>query len=72
MSPDPDPDPEERVHLAHCKRLQFCRKGIREYCARNNLDYQQLVNEGLPISELRKVDDSYVAQLLKSIGRGES
>lgn len=52
------------ITLNDCRRLKYCMKGVREYCARTKLDYDRLRTTGLEETAFAEVDDVYVSRLI--------
>ncbi len=66
---------EPLVTIEHIRRARelhggFCTTGIRTWCARYNIDFRRLLQDGYPISEIEVIGDAFSAQVL-TIARGE-
>lgn len=48
---------KDHVHLQHVRRAGFCLVGARKRAKMLGIDWRRLAKEGLPISELEKIDD---------------
>lgn len=46
------------VTLAHCRRLNYCARGMRIFCERHELDWQQFRKHGLPASLIEGTGDA--------------
>lgn len=54
------------ITVDHARKLGFCAKGIRRWCANKGLDYNEFVQNGLDSSVLEPfADDVMVQELLK-------
>ncbi len=49
----------------------LCADGIRDWCARHDVDLRQLAEEGLPIAQAEAIDDAF-AQRVVAIARAEA
>ena len=48
-----------------------CADGVLHYCRIHEIDIRKLLSEGLPISQIEKIDDAY-AQRVVAIAREEA
>lgn len=59
------------ITLADCREAGYCGRGVREKFDLLGLDFRRLVKEGIPVEELRHIDDAQVQRLVEMIdGRG--
>lgn len=56
-------NPEPKVTMAHLRRVHFCARGARAFCARYGLDWARFVREGLPVSELEATGDALATRV---------
>lgn len=55
------------ITTAHARAVVkngYCAKGMREFAARNNLDYLRFAREGLPEEELLKTGDAMALKVV--------
>lgn len=48
-----------RVTMATLRKLRWCARGVRHWCAQHGIDYARLVRDGLPVEEVARVDDEF-------------
>lgn len=58
---------EIRVYRKHLRQVTFCRKGSRAMADRIGVDWDRFMREGIPVSELEKIDDVAVQKLVKHV-----
>lgn len=58
-----------KLYLHHLHSLEYCNRGIRAFCNIHGLDYTKLLDEGLPLEALEKVDDFHVQEALRLVKR---
>lgn len=56
---------EPRVTVTTLRKARLCVKGSRRQCEVLGLDFKRLVKEGLPVSELREIDDAVVQRCVR-------
>jgi hypothetical protein len=49
---------EPIVTLEHCRRLEYCSRGLRAFFARHGLDLRDFAENGLPASVIEATGDS--------------
>ncbi len=54
----------ERIHLRHLRAARLCSGGSREWCARNGFSWQQFITEGLPIEQMRALNDAMIDRVI--------
>jgi hypothetical protein len=54
----------DKLLIGDVRKAGYCLKGVRERCALLDLDFRQLVKEGLPFSELEPIEDDAVQRSL--------
>jgi len=66
---------DRRIHVRHMRAAKICAAGSRRWCARNGFSWAQFVNEGLPISVMRPLNDAVVNRIIaeadKELERGQ-
>lgn len=45
--------------------LGYCRKGMRAFAARHDLDYRKFLEEGAPVSMFESFDDEMVKAIVR-------
>jgi len=55
---------ELRIHVSHGRELGICVSGQRRFCKAHGLDFKKLLREGIPVSEVEKIDDSFCARVI--------
>jgi len=53
------------VTLAHARELQYCSKGIRQFCERHGIDFYRFRHGGIPVEELQGIDDAMLHKLIE-------
>lgn len=56
-----------RMTLADCREAGYCGRGVREKFDLLGLDFRRLVKEGIPVEELRHIDDAQIQRLVDMI-----
>ena len=51
------------VHMRHVRAAGMCSRGARAFCLSHNLDWQEFLKSGLPVSSLDGIDD----EMLRSV-----
>lgn len=54
-----------RVFLKHCRELNYCSHGIREFCKKHHIDFITFIREGIDCDELEKINDMHTRILVK-------
>lgn len=55
----------DKVTIADCRAAGFCiRQGVKPKCDALGLDFRQLVKDGLPLSEIKPINDSQVQRIV--------
>lgn len=49
-----------RVTASILRKNKKCMRGARAHCLRLGLDFKRLVREGIPVDELKSIDDLFV------------
>lgn len=68
---------EIRITMQHVRAAKLggvgvlCASGVRDWCARHDIDLRQLAEQGMPISQAEAIDDAY-AQRVVAIARAEA
>lgn len=58
------------ITMKHVRANQMCSGGSRKFCERHGIDWNKFLSEGIMASELMKIDDAMVRDLVeKSRGR---
>ena len=68
-------EPEPMVTIAHCvdrDGTRLCIPGLRAFCARHGFDWRQFLRQGVPISQLERIDDAMARQVVERARRGTS
>jgi len=47
----------DKLTIHDCRKVGFCIKGVKRACVVHGQDFKTLVREGLPLSEMDKLDD---------------
>lgn len=57
-----------RLTLADCHAMQprLCNKGLREWCAKHGLEWSQLRDQGLLLSDLERIDDALMQEVIET------
>lgn len=53
------------VTMQHVRQAKMCAKGTRKFFEQHSLDYQDFLKNGIPASELKKLDDAMVNQVIE-------
>ncbi len=53
-----------RVHPRHMRAAKVCARGSREWCAHNRVSWNRFVSEGLPVAEMRAINDPIVNRVI--------
>jgi len=61
---------EDLVTIADVRKAGYCVKGTREACRLRGIDFNRLVKAGIPVDELKDMDDAGVQHILR-VKRGE-
>lgn len=56
---------ETRVFIRHCREASMCITGVKYYCKRHDLDYKELMRNGLLVSDLEQINDPLMDQVIK-------
>jgi len=48
----------------HCRELGYCNRGLREWCAREGLDWPSFVKHGLDAEVLRATNNAMAARAI--------
>lgn len=56
---------EDRVTIYDVNRAGYCVKGIRDWCRQQGIPFRDFVKNGIPISEVEKMDDAIVQDVLR-------
>ena len=48
----------------HCRELGYCNRGLREWFARAELDWQAFIRDGLQADVLRSFDNAMVSRVI--------
>jgi hypothetical protein len=60
---------EEIITMSDIRDAGFCASGLREFCAKNEVDMRRLVREGIPASEVEHIQDANLRHVL-NVKRG--
>lgn len=59
------------VHLRHARMIKrpggrpLCANGIRAWCARHQVPWDEFAGAGVPVDRFRSIDDHYAGVLIK-------
>lgn len=59
------------VHLRHARMIKrqggrpLCATGIRAWCARHEVPWDEFTGAGVPVDRFRSIDDHYAGVLIK-------
>ncbi len=60
-----------KVTVADIRQAGFCVSGIKQFCQQHNIDFRELIKDGIDITELEHIDDIMVKQVIEqAIERG--
>ena len=59
------------IRMEHCKQINFCSRGVREWMARVGLNYMHFLQHGYKISEIAHVNDALSRKLIDHVRREE-
>ena len=48
----------------HARELGYCNRGLREWFAREGLDWAHFLKHGMPVETLRKYDNAMVDRVI--------
>lgn len=60
-----------RIHLRHARTIKrlggrpLCSAGIRAWCDRYQIPWDQFTGEGVPVEVFEKIDDHYAGVLIR-------
>jgi hypothetical protein len=54
-----------RVQIQDARELGYCSRGMREFCARKQIDWEKFIAEGIDSDELRQYDDAMANRLIE-------
>ena len=61
---------EDLVTIADVRKAGYCVRGAREACRLRGIDFTKLVKSGIPVDELKDMDDAAIQHILRR-KRGE-
>jgi hypothetical protein len=61
-------EPRIKVTMVDLRRLGYCARGVRQWCAKYRLDYVALLAEGLPGDALLATGDEMAANAVEVAG----
>ena len=47
----------EVLTIHDCRKVGFCVKGVKRACSVHGVDFKAMVREGVPLSDMEKLDD---------------
>ena len=53
------------ITLQHARKLKYCNRGIRAFCARHEIDFNRFRKDGIPVDELENIDDAMLRAVIK-------
>lgn len=53
------------VTMADVRAAGLCSRGSRKFCERNNINWTKFLQEGIPASELLKIDSHIMVDLVE-------
>lgn len=66
---------ELRVHVRHLREAQLCSRGARMWFSVHNLDFNEFLQRGIPVSQVDALNDALgdrVAQCARDEANGEA
>lgn len=58
------------VTMEHARKAGMCARGVRSFFRRRGLDFRKFMQDGMPASELEKLNDAMVDQVVE-VARGK-
>ena len=59
------------VYLRHAREIGYCNKGIRQFCVRYNLSWEDMLHNGVSKEILLKTDNAMADKLVKHVEDSE-
>lgn len=53
------------ITTRHTRALQYCNKGVREFCQKHSIDYQLFIKNGIKEEDLIKTNDVMAKKLIE-------
>ncbi len=53
------------ITIRHTRALQYCNKGVREFCKKHSIDYQDVIKNGITEDDLIKTNDVMAKKLIE-------
>lgn len=61
---------ELRVTMSHARQAKMCSRGVREFCKRYGIDYDEFLNDGVPVSIVEATGDAMALECVKVAQNG--
>lgn len=58
-----------KITLRDAVACGYCGKGIREWAKRHDLNYRDVIRDGIDVEELAKMDDAAAQDVVRKYGR---
>ena len=63
---------QSRVTVKDIRASGHCVTGLKDFCGKHGLSLEQLVREGIPVSDLDQIDDANLKLVLDKVKERES
>jgi hypothetical protein len=56
-----------KLSIADCRQFKYCVHGVRRFCARHAINFNQLLKGTLPISEFERTGDAMALKVVEYV-----